>query len=33
MSENFKKIALEPQAGRTELHDKLGLTGCEAPSQ
>ena len=29
MSENFKKIALEPQAGRTELHDKLGLTGCE----
>lgn len=29
MSENFKKIALDPQAGRTELHDKLGLTGCE----
>lgn len=29
MSENFKKIVLDPQAGRTELHDKLGLTGCE----
>lgn len=29
MSENFKKIALDPQAGRTELHDMLGLTGCE----
>lgn len=29
MSENFKKIALDPQTGRTELHDKLGLTGCE----
>lgn len=29
MSENFKKIALDPQAGRTELHDKLALTGCE----
>ena len=29
MSENFKKIALDPQASRTELHDKLALTGCE----
>lgn len=29
MSENFKKISRDPQAGRTELHDKLALTGCE----
>lgn len=29
MSENFKKIAVDPQADRTELHDKLALTGCE----
>ena len=28
MSENFQKISLE-EAPRTELHDKLGLTGCE----
>ena len=28
MSENFQKISLE-EAPRTELHDKLGLTGAE----
>lgn len=27
---NFKKISLDPAAPRTELHDALGLTGCEA---
>ena len=30
MSDNFKKIAVDPAAARTELHDALGLTGCEA---
>lgn len=28
MTENFRRISLE-SAPRTELHDALGLTGCE----
>ncbi len=28
--ETFKLIHVEPTALRTELHDALGLTGCEA---
>lgn len=28
MTENFRRISLEC-APRTELHDALGLTGCE----
>ncbi len=27
---DFKKLHLDPAAPRTELHDALGLTGCEA---
>ncbi len=29
MSQNFKKVSVSPEAPRTELHDVLGLTGCE----
>ncbi len=29
MSENFKLVSVDASAGRTELHDQLGLTGCE----
>ena len=28
MTENFKLVSVA-QAPRTELHDQLGLTGCE----
>lgn len=30
MAENFKMVSVAPDAARTELHDLLDLTGCEA---
>ena len=30
MSANFKMVSVAPEAARTELHDLLDLTGCEA---